>query len=78
MHSEYSLHSEHDCIDQFSGHAQSYGSGGVVDQLRRDGSLPQQASSAFFTANHHPHETRFAPDRAVASGATQYVLFSLA
>jgi len=76
MYGEYPLPSEHDFSDQFSGHARHphYSSASTIEHLRRDGTLPQQATTSFaFTATNHPHGARFVPDRGVASDPSRYV-----
>lgn len=77
LHNEYSLSSDQD-FDNFSAHHahhQSYGSNGVVDPLRRDGSLQHQTSNTFsFTTNGCTPGPRYVPDRSVAPDAARYVL----
>ncbi|KAK4629211.1 hypothetical protein CLAFUR4_08555 [Fulvia fulva] len=72
---DYSLSSDHDYNEQYSGHAHhpGYATTGSVDSLRRDGSAPIQAPTPFtFTATNSATGARFLPDRGVALETTSY------
>ncbi|KAF7189368.1 hypothetical protein HII31_09346 [Pseudocercospora fuligena] len=71
----YSLPSDHDNYEQYSGHAHhsAYTAGGAVDHIRRDGTAPLQQPQPFtFPSTNSATGTRFVTDRAVASEASSY------
>ncbi|EMC93326.1 hypothetical protein BAUCODRAFT_236110 [Baudoinia panamericana UAMH 10762] len=77
---DYNIHGEHDCIEQYTGHAHHFQPPGThtADRFRQDGNLtqPSPASFAVPTAAHtanHAQEARFGAERwGIASDANSY------